>query len=93
MFNFLKGNLSTFIKVKYQNRDAFSNADPPNNFIKSFFSRNIKPCQLIFTYSKLTLKTPEWSQSGRSGVFIVKFEHISHFFLQTVEKGMKYVQI
>ena len=34
--------------------------------------------------SKLTIKTPEWRQWRRSGVFIVNFEHISyifHFFL------------
>ena len=31
--------------------------------------------------SKLTIKTPEWRQYRRSGVFIVNFEHISHFVL------------
>ena len=31
--------------------------------------------------SKLTIKTPEWRQSLRSSVFIVNFEHISHFLL------------
>ena len=31
--------------------------------------------------SKLTVKTPERRQQGRSGVFIVKFEHISHLVL------------
>ena len=31
--------------------------------------------------SKLTIKTPERRQSRRSGVFIVNFEHISHFVL------------
>ena len=30
--------------------------------------------------SKLTIKTPERRQWRRSGVFIVNFEHISHFF-------------
>ena len=33
------------------------------------------------TYSKLTIKTPEWRQWHRSGVFILNFEHISHLFL------------
>ena len=28
-------------------------------------------------FSKLTIKTPEWRHWRRSGVFIVKFEHIS----------------
>ena len=31
--------------------------------------------------SKLTIKTPEWRHRRRSGIFIVNFEHISHFFL------------
>ena len=31
--------------------------------------------------SKLTIKTPERCQQHRSGVFIVNFEHISHFVL------------
>ena len=30
---------------------------------------------------KLTLKTPKRCQQNRSGVFIVNFKHISHFFL------------
>ena len=29
--------------------------------------------------SKLTVKTPERRQWHRSGVFVVEFEHISHF--------------
>ena len=32
------------------------------------------------TCSKLATKTPERSQWIHSGVFIVNFEHISHFF-------------
>ena len=32
-------------------------------------------------FSKLTIKAPEWHQWRRSGVFIVHFEHISHFSL------------
>ena len=31
--------------------------------------------------SKLTVKTPERRHCRRSGVFIVNFEHISHFVL------------
>ena len=30
--------------------------------------------------SKLTIKTPEWHQWGRSGVFMVNSEHIKHLF-------------
>lgn len=32
-------------------------------------------------YAKLTIKAPEQSQGGRSGVIIVNFKHILHFFL------------
>ena len=32
-------------------------------------------------FSKLTIKTQEWCLLGRSSVFIVNFEHISHLFL------------
>ena len=45
--------------------------------------------QLAFTCSKstvegwkVTIKTPEWRQWRRSGVFLVHFEHISHLFLE-----------
>ena len=31
-------------------------------------------------YSKLTIKTPERGHWRRSGVFIVNFDYISHFF-------------
>ena len=37
-----------------------------------------KKCEI---FSKLTIKTPERHQRRRSGVFIVNFENISHFFL------------
>ena len=30
--------------------------------------------------SKLTITIPEWRNWHRSGVFIINFEHISHFF-------------
>ena len=32
-------------------------------------------------YLKLTIKTLEWRYWRRSGLFIINFEHISHFFL------------
>ena len=42
-------------------------------------NRNIRTrCELC---SKLPIKTPERRQWRRSGVFIVNFEHISHFAL------------
>ena len=34
--------------------------------------------------SKLTIKTPEWRQLRRSGVFIVNFEHVSHIVLVSI---------
>ena len=37
--------------------------------------------QLTFTCSKSTIKTPEGRQGRRSSVFIVSFEHISHFLV------------
>ena len=37
-----------------------------------------KNCEIC---SKLTIQTPEQRQRGRSGVFIVNFEHISQLFL------------
>ena len=37
--------------------------------------------QPAFTYSKLTIEIPERRHWRRSGVFIVNFEHISHFVL------------
>ena len=37
-----------------------------------------KRCEIC---SKLTLKTPEWCQWHRSGVFIINFEYLSHLFL------------
>ena len=42
--------------------------------------------QPAITCSKLTIKTPERSQSRRFGVFIVTFEHISHL-ASTAEMG------
>ena len=44
-------------------------------------------------YSKLKIKTPESRQWRRSGVFIAKFEHISHiavvFLLMSLTKYMR----
>ena len=43
--------------------------------------------------SKLTIKTPERRQWCRSGVFIVKFEHISHLFLVLLLLTLKQVNV
>ena len=48
--------------------------NPANIYLFKFDNRNIrKMCEIC---SKLTIKTP-----GRSDVFIINFEHISHLFL------------
>ena len=50
-----------------------------NIYLFKFNNRNTrKRCE---TCSKLTIKTTEWRQWRRSGVFIVNFEHISLHFL------------
>ena len=41
--------------------------------------------QPSFTFSKLTIKTPEQRQWRRSGAFIVNFEHISHLYIVNFE--------
>ena len=52
---------------------------PVNIYLFKVNKRNTrKRCEIC---SKLTIKTPE---RRRSGVFIVKFEHISHLFLVTI---------
>ena len=52
---------------------------PANNCLFKVNKRNIRKRSKI--YSKLIIKTPEKRQWRRSGVFIVNFEHISHFHL------------
>ena len=41
----------------------------------------MEPLEQSEICSKLTIKTPEQRHWRRYGVFIVNFEHISHFFL------------
>ena len=53
--------------------------DPTNIYLFKVNSRNARErCEIN---SKLSIKTSEWCQWRHSGVFIVNFEHISHFFL------------
>ena len=65
---------------------------PANINLFKFSNRNTRKRYEI--WSKLTIKTPEWyhwHHWRRSGVFIVNFEHISHFFkflLLTLNKYM-----
>ena len=52
---------------------------PAGNYVLKVSNRNSRiRCEI---YSELTIKTPEQRQWPRSGVFIVNFEHISHFVL------------
>ena len=61
-------------------RAQFSNTYyPDNNYLLKSNNRNTrKRCEIC---SNLTINIPERRQWGRSGVFIVKFGHISHLFL------------
>ena len=55
------------------------NSFPASNYKYKVNNRNTRVrCK---TCSKLTLKTPERRQWLCSGVFVVKFEHISHLVL------------
>ena len=50
---------------------------PAGNYMFKANNRNNRTtCEIC---SKLTIKTPELRDWHRSGVFIVKFEHILHF--------------
>ena len=52
---------------------------PAGNYIFKVNNRNTRTrCEIG---PKLTIKTPELRHWGRSGVFIVKFEHISQLAL------------
>ena len=61
--------------------------NPAVNYTFKVNNRNTRRCEIS---SKLTLKKPERRHWGRSGVFIVNFEHISHlilvFLLSTLSK-------
>ena len=53
--------------------------DPASIYLLKVYNRNtITKCKIC---SKLTIKTPERCQWGRSGVFNVNFEHIYHLVL------------
>ena len=53
--------------------------DPASIYSLKVYNRNtITKCKIC---SKLTIKTPERCQWGRSGVFTVNFEHIYHLVL------------
>ena len=53
--------------------------DPAGNYIFNVNNRNTRTrCEIC---SKLTIETPERRHWRRFGVFIVNFEHISHFIL------------
>ena len=52
---------------------------PAGNYMFKVNNRNSKTgCEIC---SRLTIKTPERHHCGRSGFFIVNFDHISHLFV------------
>ena len=60
-------------------RNSFEINIPAGNYMFKVNNRNTEArCE---TCSKLTMKTPEQRQWRRFGVFIVNFEHISHFVI------------
>ena len=52
---------------------------PAGNYVFKVNNRNTRTRSEIC--SKLTINTPEWRHWRRSGVFIVKYEYISHLVL------------
>ena len=59
--------------------DSFTFFFPAGNYMFRVNNRNTRIKREIC--SKLTIKTPEWRQLHRFGVFIANFEHISHLVL------------
>ena len=58
---------------------TFGNNDPSSIYLFKVNNRITgKRCEIC---SKLTRKSPELRKRRRSGVFVVKLEHISHLFL------------
>ena len=56
--------------------ECYKTTCPASIYLVSINNRNTTRCEIC---SKLTIKIPERSQWYSSGVFIVNFEHISHF--------------
>ena len=60
---------------------------PEDIYLLKVNNRNTRTrCEIC---SKLTIKTPERRQQRRSGVFILNFEHISHFVLVSLLLTLK----
>ena len=64
--------------LKYTSNTWFEHFSANIYLFKANNRNTKKRCEIC---SKLIIKTPERRQRCRSGVFIVKFEHISHIFL------------
>ena len=60
----------------YQSRQV--NHNTANIYLVKVTIEALEKCKLC---SKLTIKTSERSHWRRSDVFIVNFEHVSHFFV------------
>ena len=71
-----KADSIVFVVDFVQNSDL---SNPARNYMFKVSNRNTRTRYEIC--SKLTIKTPYWSQWRRSGVFIVNFEHISDHIL------------
>ena len=63
------------VKVNWKIKISF----PAGIYLLKVNNRNTRTkCEVC---SKLTIKIPERRRLGRSGIFIVNFEHISHLVL------------
>ena len=68
--------------VKWRKKNEFlgcigtAHEDPFGIYLLKVNNRNVRTRWKI--YSILTIKTPEWRQWYRFGVFIINFEHVSH---------------
>ena len=73
-------NIKVVINLRSMTKATFvaQKINPANIYLFKVSNRNTRiSCEVC---SKLTIKTPERLHWGRSGVFIVNFEHISHLF-------------
>ena len=75
----VSSNLSFPHKERNENSVLTRKNTPVGIYFLKVNNRNTKTkCEIC---SKLTIKTPEQRQWRPSGVFVVNFEHISHFVL------------
>ena len=68
-------------------KGLFFRSIPTGNYMFKISNRNTRTRFEIC--SDLTIKTPEWRHWRRSGVFIVKIEHISHLILVSLWRTLR----